>query len=112
MTSMMKPWLAAESICSGDAYLMVWFAEFNDRDGLYRCVTNYLATENVNSTSNLHDISLRPYLHDERMKRLLEARNLLEYLPERLSARACSNACPGVNPIVPHHFLRLPTIRK
>ena len=61
---------------------MVWYAEFNDRDGLFRCATDYLATANVNSLGNLHDISLRPYLHDERLKPLLKARNLLAYLPE------------------------------
>jgi len=84
MASMLKFLLAGESICSNDNYLMVWYAEFNDRDGLYRCVTNYLATGNVKSISNHFDISLRPYLHDERMKPLLEAKNLLDYLPEAI----------------------------
>jgi hypothetical protein len=82
MTSMLKFFLAGESPCSNDVYLVVWYAEFDDRDGLFRCVTDYLATDNVKPIGNLHDISLRPYLHDERMKPLLKARNLLDYLPE------------------------------
>jgi tetratricopeptide (TPR) repeat protein len=82
MTSMLKFFLARESACSNGDYLMVWYAEFDDRDGLFRCVTDYLATDNVKPIGILHDISLRPYLHDERMKPLLKACNLLAYLPK------------------------------
>ena len=43
-----------------------------------------MAAGNVKPIGTLHDISLRPYLHDERMKPLLEARNLVDYLPEAI----------------------------
>jgi hypothetical protein len=47
-------------------------------------VTDYVASGNVKSLGNLHDISLRPNWHDARMKPLLKARNLLDYLPEAI----------------------------
>lgn len=91
MTSMIKFLLASESICSNDIYFVVWYSEFNDHDGVFRCTTAYLAADNVASIASiasiaslasLSDISLRPYLHDERMKPLLEATGLFDYLPE------------------------------